>query len=503
MSVEGFRHVTIEVECDTAAERAALWQYVFASMERYRAGLDHSSAAGELDPQGARDLLAAIDFIEPMLPREAVALVLNGLSRQVHATHPRHFGLFVPAPSTVAVVAETLAATFNPQLATREHSPYAVEAEKHVLEAMARRFGFPAEHTAATFTSGGAEANHTAMLCALNWRDRRVMTDGVAVLGAAPVVYVTRDTHPTVARAVRMCGLGDAAVREIPLDGSLRMDVTAAAEQVSRDRRAGRLPLMIVATAGTTSSGAVDPLADLGRLARQTGMWLHVDGAWGGAAALLPEMSSVFDGLEQADSFSLDAHKWLAFPLGMGMFFTRHKRLLTQTFRVVAPYLNTIQIDDPEPYEQSMQWSRRFSGLKLLLVLLVMGWSGYETLLRHHVQLGNGLRARLIERGWRIDNPAAVLPVVCFSDPNAVTEIEDEYHERLARAVVASGQAWLTTTLVGSRRVLRACVTSAHTQERDIDILADTLDAVRQGTHADRSTSPFCIDAGKRVLSGL
>jgi glutamate/tyrosine decarboxylase-like PLP-dependent enzyme len=280
-------------------------------------------------------------------------------------------------------------------------------------------------------------------LCALIHAFPQFAREGLRALAAQPVFYVTGQSHHSLLKAARQCGLGTDAVREIPLDTGWKMDVAALASQIERDRDAGLAPFLIVGTAGTTGAGMVDPLPALADFCARERLWLHVDAAWGGAAVLVPELRAVLAGIERADSITFDAHKCLSVPMGAGIFLTRHRDILDFTFRITTEYMprEAEGMDVTEPYTHSMQWSRRFIGLKVFLTLAVAGWDGYATAIRHQAATGDLLRSELRENGWEIVNPTA-LPVVCFRDRKHAPAIDAD---AIARYVVATGKAWLST----------------------------------------------------------
>lgn len=396
----------------------------------------------------------------PMTEERALESAIEGLrDGQVHPTHPRYFGLFNPAPTELSVMADTLVAAFNPQLATHSHAQWAVDVEAHLIRSFGAKFGFA--ECEGTFTSGGAEANTTALLVALNEKYPSVQTTGVR--GIAPTIYVSAEAHPTVARAARIAGLGSDAVRVIPADAKLRMKTRALAETIARDPE----PLMIVATAGTTSAGTIDPLEEIASIAARSGCWLHVDAAWGGFAALIPE-SKILAGIERADSITFDAHKALSVPMGAGMFMTRKLGALGRTFADHAGYMPRDASLDP--YAHSMMWSRRFIGLKVYLSLAVLGFDGYAEKFRKQLALGEELRARLRDDGWTIVNDTP-LPVVCFRGDRGDLGA-------IARAVC--NEAWISVTKLSTgERALRACVINDRTTSSDIDVLVAALRRAR------------------------
>jgi glutamate/tyrosine decarboxylase-like PLP-dependent enzyme len=464
------------------AARAALWERVVEAIEGHVEGVRALPVAPRLDPAALRGRLQRLTFEAPMDPMEALDLALDGLRRhQVHTPHPRYFGLFNPAPSTMGIAADALVAAFNPQIAAWSHSPFAAEVERHLVRAFGGRLGYT--DADGVFCSGGAEANHTALLAALTAAFPAFPEGGARALDASPVLYVSAEAHHSFLKAARLCGLGTSAVREVPVDASLRMDVRALRERVEEDRRAGRAPFLAVATAGTTGAGAVDPIAGVAEVAAAERLWLHTDAAWGGAAVLDPEMGDLLRGIERSDSVTLDAHKWLSVPMGAGMLLTRHAGILESTFRVAAGYMprEAEGLDVIDPFAHSIQWSRRFIGLKLFLTLAAAGWEGYTACVQAMVATGRDLRRRLEAAGWTVVNDTP-LPLACFVDARHPAGDGAEHLARVAAAVLESGQAWISTvTLGGSRPALRACITNYRTGPEDLDALVGALAAARDG----------------------
>lgn len=462
--------------------RAALWARVTEIVEAHIRGVAGLRVAPELDPAALRDLLEPLDFAQPLEPVQALEMVAAALAEhQVHTAHPRYFGLFNPAPTTMGIAADALVAAFNPQLAAWSHSPFAAEAERHLIRAFGERFGYEPGSIDGTFATGGAEANQTAVLAALVQLFPAFSAGGLRALNAQPTLYVSAESHHSFLKAARLCGLGTAAVREVPVDKQLRMRPAKLAVQIVRDRTMGFAPFLVVATAGTTSAGAVDPIRALALVAARNGCWFHVDAAWGGAAVLVPELSSVLAGIASADSITFDAHKWLSVPMGAGLFITRHRDILGETFRTDAGYMprDAAGLEIRDPFAHSMQWSRRFIGLKLLLSLMVAGWEGYAATIRHQTAMGDRLRQRLAEENWRLVN-ATPLPVVCFVDASRKDGASAEFLDGVARRIVRSGRAWLSTVrLHAGVHALRACITSYRTDADDVDALVVLLAEAR------------------------
>jgi glutamate/tyrosine decarboxylase-like PLP-dependent enzyme len=481
--------------------RAGLWQALGTAVEAYLTDVAGLGVAPPVDVSQVRKFLEAFDFDVPLPATQALDLAVEGLRRfQPHVRHPRHFGLFDPAPATIGVAADALAAAINPCLASWESSPFGVETERFVVSAFARRFGYRGAGADGIITTGGSEAVMSALMLALTARFPEHSERGVRGIPSRPLIYLTREAHPSAGKAARLAGLGAGSVREVPVDGSLRMDLTALGRRIEADRAAGFTPLMIVVTAGTTGAGVIDPLAGAADVARQHGAWLHVDAAWGGAAVLLEEMAAEFSGIERSDSLTIDPHKWMSVPMSCGLLLTRHGPLLSRAFGTDVPFLpdDDDSQDDPapDPYTRSFRWSRGFAGLKLLLTLAVAGWRGYAEALRHQVSLGDQLRGELRADGWTVVNHTP-LPVVCFTD--TAGGADPRYPGLIARTVNASGDAKIFAARIGGHPVLRACISSYATTAADIATLVKVLGRARRDVLAGRA--PGTEDPATRTVA--
>lgn len=463
--------------------RQRLWSHVFEVIEDYAGHVADTRVAPVLDLEKIRALITSVDFEHSLTPLDAVDLAARGLWQyQVHTPHPRYFGLFNPAPTTMGIAADALVAAFNPQMAAWSHNPFAAEVERYLVRAFGERFGYEIEETDGTFCSGGAEANHTALLTALVHSCPAFAREGVRALSSQPVFYVSNQSHHSFLKAARLCGLGTIAVREVEVDDHSAMDVGRLASAIKRDRGEGHLPFMVVATAGTTSAGVIDPLHEIADEASRERLWFHVDAAWGGAAALVKELRPLISGIERADSITFDAHKWLSVPMGAGLYLTRHTEILEQTFSTTTSYMPRESADFGvhDPYNHSMQWSRRFIGLKVFLSLAVAGWEGYEAAIRHQTAMGALLRKELQASNWKVINRTP-LPLACFVDEKNDEGSASRYLEEIARAVVSEGKVWISTTRMGvDVPVLRACVTNYRTEAEDVRALIEALNEARQ-----------------------
>jgi len=405
--------------------------------------------ASHYDFRGQKDLAETVADVERMLR-----------TWQVQVTHPRYFGLFNPSVTLASVVADTLVAMYNPQLANWRTSPAGNEIERHTLGWLAAKFGLPAQ-SRATFTSGGTEANLSAVTVALTNAFPGYGEDGLRSLAAEPTIYLTEEAHHGFNKIAHLTGLGRKALRMVAVDGDLKMDMADLERRVAEDRRSGFAPFMVVGTAGTTATGAIDPLKELGRFCQRAGLWFHADAAWGGAAILSPELRHHLAGIESADSITCDAHKWFSVSMGCGMFFCRHPDRVAEAFRSQVSYMPDKESRPVfDPYTTSMQWSRRFIGLKLFLSLAQNGESGQAAMIEHQTRMGHVLRESLIASGWRIVNRTP-LPLVCFT--------RDGLDVRRFLASLREEQiVWMSEVPIQGRPAVRACITSYRTTESDV-----------------------------------
>src|SRR3989454_10735678 len=443
----------------------------FDQIQRVVAALESDIASGPIVPHVApheiRSYLSSrYDFTEPMRLDDVTADVERMMRKwQVQVTHPRYFGLFNPSVTLASVVADTLVAMYNPQLATWRTSPAANEIERHTLAWLSGKFGLPA-NAIASFTSGGAEANLSAVIVALTRAFPDYGEGGLRCLSAQPTIYVTGEAHHSFNKIAHMTGLGRRALRTVAMDRDLKMDLDDLARRVGEDRKAGFAPFMVVGTVGTTAAGAIDPLSELARFCRSEELWFHVDAAWGGAAIISPVLRGHLAGIDAADSITCDAHKWFSVPMAAGMFFCRHPDVVGAAFHAETSYMPAKTAGPTlDPYTTSMQWSRRFIGLKLFLALAHHGESGYIEMIEHQARMGDVLRESLTRAGWRVVNTTP-LPLVCFTRDGLVPA-------KFLAALYQHQIAWMSEVRLGDGApVVRACITSVRTTESDIEWVA-------------------------------
>jgi aromatic-L-amino-acid/L-tryptophan decarboxylase len=406
--------------------------------------------------------------------------------------HPRFFGYITSPPAPIGMLGDLLAAAVNANVGAWRLAPVATEIEAQAVRWMAELIGFPADG-GGLFVSGGNMANIVGLLAAraaaATWDIRRT---GVAGPGSRPLrVYATAEAHTWLQKATDIAGIGTDAIRWIPTDAGLRMDVRALRDALDRDRNAGDLPLMVVATAGTVSTGVVDPLFDIAGISRDAGAWLHVDGAYGALAACVPDSPRDLQALHLADSVAVDPHKWLYAPLEAGCVLVRDPQSLQRAFAYHPNYYHFGQ-EVTNYTEYGPQNSRGFRALKVWLALRQAGRSGYARMIGDDIRLAR----RLFDR-------AAVHPELeaCTRGLSVTTfryvpvdlrdavgsEATDAYLDELNREVLeriqSGGEAFVSNAVVRGRYLLRACIVNFHTQESDVDALPEIV--ARTGREAD------------------
>ena len=385
----------------------------------------------------------------------------------VQMTHPGHLGLFNPSPNFASECADRIASAFNPQICVYTHAPVAVEIERHTINQIALRAGMPAG-SGGHFTSGGAEANATSVLCALQAKFPDYGEDGLMSLKSWPMIYVSAESHLAWLKIAHSMGIGRRAVRLIATDGQGRMDADCLKMTLEQDVKDGLTPVMVAATAGTTNAGMIDPIGQCRSLADKFELWLHVDAAWGGALIASPKHRSHLSGIENADSVTIDAHKWFATTMGTGIFFTSRPVVLEEVFRVSASYMPESDASK-DYYSSSMQWSRPFTGLKMFLALASAGWDGFARHVERSILLTDRLAEILVASAWKRVN-ASPMGVACFVPPKGNQDVD-----RCVNAVHDDGRFWVSKAKFEGQSVLRACVTNGRTDEETIDQLGGFL----------------------------
>lgn len=403
-----------------------------------------------------------------------------------HVPSANYFGLMNPTPTYMGVLGEALVAALNPQLATLARSQLASKIELEAVRWIAERVGWGGNF-GGTFTSGGNEANFSGLALALAARFPHAVEEGVASIGGQPVVYASVESHHSLDKSAGLLGIGRKALHRVPLNDRLQMDRAELEGAIKADLAAGRLPFCVVATAGTTSSGIVDDLVAAAEVCRRHKLWLHVDGAFGGAVVFSDKHRDLVRGIELADSITIDPHKWLAVPFAAGVILTRHPNVLEQAFSVASPYMpKAVGARLPDNSRISTQWTRRMNSLKLWLTLRVHGRQAYEELIDRQLQLARGFAA-WIEQSEDFELAApTMLTIVNFRVKSAGRNAQEiaATHAEIVDSVTRDGQLWISDSVVNSASVLRMMVISYLTEERHLKSLELALEAaVRLAAH--------------------
>ena len=429
---------------------------------------------------------------EPLPEHSADASrVLDDLTRDLidqgfHVPAANYFGLMNPTPTYMGVLAEALVAALNPQLASLARSQLAARIELQTLRWIGERVGWPGPFDG-TFTSGGNEANFSGLALALAHHFPNSVEQGVASIGAQPVVYTSAEAHHSLDKSVGLLGLGRKALRRIPITDRIQLDPELLVKEIDNDRSAGRKPFCVVATAGTTNSGAIDDLEALAEIGAQHNLWLHLDGAYGAAPIFSDKHHSLIRGIERTDSVTIDPHKWLAMPFACGVILTRHPEALRTAFEVSTPYMpRAANATTTDNFKVSTQWSRRMNALKLYLTLRVHGREAYE----HHIdrQLTLAQQAAAWFQQSDLFELAApqILPILNFRLKGIPEADLPAAHTRLIDEVTRDGRRWISHTVVNHRSVLRMMIISYLTDESHIRDLQDALVRSAQDLQVNR-----------------
>ncbi len=400
--------------------------------------------------------------------------VLEEYARKVapHAIpldHPRFFAFIPSAPSFASILAEVLVAGTNVFAGTWLESSGPSQVELVVVDWFKQMLGLPAE-AAGLFVSGGSVANLTALAVAR----QALLRDSPA--GA--VVYFSDQTHASVDRALRLLGFRPEQCRRLPTDADFRLDCRHLAEQFARDRAAGLRPWAVIGNAGTTNTGAVDPLDEIAGLAREHSLWFHVDAAYGGFAALTERGRKLLRGIERADSVVLDPHKWLYCPFEAGCVIVRQGSRMRETFRILPEYMRDVEREEREVNfcDYGPQLTRSFRALKVWMGLKTYGAGRYRQVIDHCLDLTQ-YAARLLERSprFQIVTPPSLGVFTFRYVPEKAPESSrerDSYlnrvNEELTRRIIESRKLMVSSTRLGPRFVLRFCVLNHRTRKEDV-----------------------------------
>ena len=420
----------------------------------------------------------------------------------LQTAHPRHFAYVIGAASRLGMLADLLAAALNTPVTSYPPFPIGVALEHQTIGWMAELLGYPAG-CAGLFVSGGSVGNFLGIVAGLHNRATwDVRSKGLSDPAAARTrVYLTSEAHISITRAITICGLGSDKIRRITTDEQGRMNLDDLRQQVERDRADGLTPLLVAASAGTTSTGAVDPLPAIAALCREHELWLHVDGAYGGCAVMSDLAPDDLAGIRDADSLAIDPHKWMYLPMEAGCVLTRDRHALYEAFRTSADYYTWRPQNFPDgaealPYrDQGLQTSRYLRALKVWLCLQHVGRDGYQRMLTDDIALAR----RLYDQAAAAPTLEAIthsLSVTTFryrpADLDPEQSDDREYLDQINREILArlkaSGQVYLSPTVVHGAFVLRICIVNFNTTRADLDALVELV--TRLGQEVDAELRP-------------
>ncbi len=424
------------------------------------------------------------------LLKEVAPLIFDN---SLHNGHPRFLGYISASAAPLGALADLLAASVNSNVAKWELSPIASEIETQTVRWIAELIGYP-DDCGGIMVSGGNSANFhgfvAARQAAAQWDIRK---EGLYGEPRKLTAYVSRETHTWIDKAADVCGLGSAAVRWIDTDDKQRMSLDAVRKQVEVDKHDGYLPFLVVGTAGSISTGAIDPLRDMAAFCREQGVWMHVDGAYGAPAACLPESPDDLHALAFADSVALDPHKWLYSPIEAACILTRNPNALRNAFDFRPDYYH---FDDESAsgidyYQHGLQNTRGFRALKVWLGLRRAGREGYRATIRDDIGLARQL-FQSVETNPDFEARTLNLSVATFRyfpadikhGGDGVSEYVDELNRALVPEIQKSGQVFVSNAIVEGEYLLRACVVNFRTTESDINSVIEIISAIGRSLDA-------------------
>ncbi|HYL26813.1 MAG TPA: pyridoxal-dependent decarboxylase [Candidatus Nitrosotalea sp.] len=449
-----------------AFERIAAWiEAYFEHPERYRVMPavrpgELTGALPESAPEDGEPVDAILDDFERLI-----------VPATTHWNHPRFFAYFATSAAPIAVAAEALAATLDVKAMLWRTSPAATELEEVTMRWLARLLGLSPRWTGIIYDTASV-AGFTALAAAREQLSLGIREDGMAGRSLPALrVYITQETHSHVEKAAIALGLGRRNVVRVPCDERFRMRPDALRECIEADKRAGMQPMAVVTTVGTTSTTSVDPVRQIAPIAKEYGVWLHVDAAYAGIAAIVPEFRELLDGVELADSLVVNPHKWMFVPMDCSVLFVKDEAIVRRAFSIVPEFvLSTPEADAVNYMEYGLQLGRRFRALKLWFVLRHFGAEGIRERLRTHIALAQELAGWIrAEPNWELLAPHP-LSVVCFRyAPPGLDEMElERLNTSIVDAVNATGEALISHTKIEGRYAIRLAIGNLRTQRSDV-----------------------------------
>jgi aromatic-L-amino-acid decarboxylase len=420
----------------------------------------------------------------PALLDEATRLLFQ---HSLFNGHPRFFGYITSSPAPIGALGDLLASAVNQNVGAWRLSPAATEIEAQTVRWIAELIGFPADGDG-LLVSGGNMANFVCILAARAARAADVRARGLR--GSPPMyLYASTETHTWIQKAADLFGFGTDAIRWIGVDAEQRLDVAALERQIVADRQSGAVPLLVVGTAGTVSTGVVDPLPQIAEVCRRHDVWFHVDGAYGALAARVPGAPDSLRAIGEADSVAVDPHKWLYAPLEAGCVLVRRRGDLVRAFSYHPSYYH-FDHEVTNYFDYGPQNSRGFRALKVWLALRQVGWSGYRQMIADDMRLSEQLHA-LVQQHPEFEALSQHLSITTFRyvprdvgstvGPADLEPYLERLNQELLSRVERSGEAFLSNAMVNGRFALRACIVNFRTSSEDIEALLPLLERIGEG----------------------
>lgn len=421
--------------------------------------------------------------VAPPEKGEAMEEIIKDVDRLIvpaltHWSHPSFFAYFATSTSAPGIFGELLSAAFDNKAMLWRTSPASTELEEVTLDWLRQMMGLDAGMTGIIYDTASVSSMH-AIAAAREGVELRIREEGMSGRNDLPLlrVYVSEQAHSSIEKAVITLGLGQRGLRKIPTDAEFRMDVKALEAAIEEDKANGFVPFCIVATVGTTSTSSIDPVAEMIPIGEKHAMWLHVDAAYAGSAAVVPELRHILKGCERADSLAVNPHKWLFTPFDLSVLYCRHLDLLRRAFSLVPEYLRTPEQEQVRSgSDYGVQLGRRFRALKLWMVIRYFGHEGLAARIREHCRLAK-LFASWVEAdpNWELMAPLP-LALVCFRARPTIDGIGDDernarldvLNEAIMHGVTATGKALLSHTKLNDKLTLRLSIGNIRTTEKHV-----------------------------------
>lgn len=445
----------------------------------YFENLEQLPVLSQIEPGDLKAQLPA----SPPEKGEAMQAIIADVDRLIvpaltHWVHPSFYAYFATSTSAPGIFGELLAAAFDNKAMLWRTSPASTELEEVALDWLRQMMGLDAGFSGIIYDTASVSSMH-AMAAAREGVEMRIREEGMSGRPDLPLlrVYASEQAHSSIEKGVITLGLGQRGLRKIPTDAQFRMDPKALADAVAEDKRNGIVPFCVVATVGTTSTSSIDPVREIVPICAKYTLWLHVDCAYAGSAAVVPEFRSLVDGCERADSVVTNPHKWLFTPFDLSVLYCRHLDLLRRAFSLVPEYLRTPEQQNVRSgSDYGIQLGRRFRALKLWMIIRYFGHEGLAARIREHCRLAR-LFASWVEASpdWELMAPVP-LSLVCFrASPNvdATDEVArnarlDALNEAIMHGVNATGKALLSHTKLNDTLTLRLAVGNIRTTEKQM-----------------------------------